>query len=305
MPFYGSYRILPDDSLMKRVIGSALTPDEVDEHRSVTLILDQLSPLLSSYECALRSGNELISTISDWNDRVRKAATSISWTPSQSFEAFYAINHKAISFLSCTRAFLDHTPRNLVKSFGPKSAQLDAFNACQRRLYDANFGYRFMATLRNYAQHKDLPVTFTQMKKTRSVSKGSMMSISYAIDRDVIASDSNVKSSLREEIKQLDPLIDPIPYFTDQHRWNREIFAALVDHHREQIIACRSYFDTLHQKHRIHPNEVLVIWKAEGEAELEYAPISYDLLARLNSAMLTQGPVSFIGDQPLSDPQGI
>lgn len=60
------------------------------------------------------------------------------------------------NLLQSCRSYLDHTPHHLNKLDGRAFA--DPFKKLTNAAYDGHFGYRFMEALRNYAQHRGLPL---------------------------------------------------------------------------------------------------------------------------------------------------
>lgn len=60
------------------------------------------------------------------------------------------------NLLQSCRSYLDHTPHHLNKL--QSHAFADPFRKLTNTAYDGHFGYRFMEALRNYAQHRGLPL---------------------------------------------------------------------------------------------------------------------------------------------------
>lgn len=60
------------------------------------------------------------------------------------------------NLLQSCRSYLDHTPHHLNKLEG--HAFTEPFKKLTNAAYDGHFGYRFMEALRNYAQHRGLPM---------------------------------------------------------------------------------------------------------------------------------------------------
>lgn len=60
------------------------------------------------------------------------------------------------NLLQSCRSYLDHTPHYLNKL--ESHAFADPFKKLTNTAYDGHFGYRFMEALRNYAQHRGLPL---------------------------------------------------------------------------------------------------------------------------------------------------
>jgi len=67
-------------------------------------------------------------------------------------------NRRLVNFLSTARLLLDHTDHDLCRVYGATSAQRDAYNEARRRQYDAKLGYRVLEELRNYSQHRAIPI---------------------------------------------------------------------------------------------------------------------------------------------------
>jgi hypothetical protein len=68
------------------------------------------------------------------------------------------ITVELLNLLSAFRMFIDQTEHTLSLKFGKESPELQAFREAQSEEYDAVFGYRFLCRLRNYAQHRSLPL---------------------------------------------------------------------------------------------------------------------------------------------------
>jgi hypothetical protein len=60
------------------------------------------------------------------------------------------------NLLQSCRSYLDHTPHHLNKL--KSQAFADPFKKLTNTAHDGHFGYRFMEALRNYAQHRGLPL---------------------------------------------------------------------------------------------------------------------------------------------------
>lgn len=67
-----------------------------------------------------------------------------------------AFTRRLSNLLQTCRSYLDHTPHHLgkLKIVGLKKM----FTAETNKAYDANFSYRFMEALRNYSQHRGVPM---------------------------------------------------------------------------------------------------------------------------------------------------
>ena len=63
------------------------------------------------------------------------------------------VNRRLLNLLSAVRMYTDHTRRQLIKSFGKKSAVLCSFQDKSRNLKETNAGFFLLDHVRNYSQH--------------------------------------------------------------------------------------------------------------------------------------------------------
>lgn len=62
------------------------------------------------------------------------------------------------AFLTSMRSFVDQADRTLLHQFGKDSQEREAFKSFLGRLYDSSAPYRFLYGLRNYTQHRSVPL---------------------------------------------------------------------------------------------------------------------------------------------------
>jgi hypothetical protein len=70
----------------------------------------------------------------------------------------HALNRRLVNLLATARLYIDQVPHSLSRLFGEDRAIPDAFDAMKSREYDGFVGYRVMEALRNYLQHRSLPI---------------------------------------------------------------------------------------------------------------------------------------------------
>jgi hypothetical protein len=71
-------------------------------------------------------------------------------------DARVTLNSPIIGYLASSRYFLDSTDKILPKIISV--TQVESFNQFRRNIYDSICEYRFIEALRNYVQHRELPV---------------------------------------------------------------------------------------------------------------------------------------------------
>jgi 5-keto 4-deoxyuronate isomerase len=70
----------------------------------------------------------------------------------------HSINRRIINLLTTCRLYMDQVCHNIHTIYGSGSAQAIAFKTQSSNEYDSVFGYRVMEAMRNYVQHRGLPI---------------------------------------------------------------------------------------------------------------------------------------------------
>lgn len=82
--------------------------------------------------------------------------TPIVW--SASMEELYAVNRRLANFLTTARLYLDQVSHDLSTLYGSSTSIPCDFKVMTNLEYDNSIGYRVMEALRNYIQHRKLPL---------------------------------------------------------------------------------------------------------------------------------------------------
>lgn len=73
---------------------------------------------------------------------------------------FIAVNALTINLISSGRTVTDSAEACMKNSYGENSEEICSFKEnCLSKIYDENFGYRFLYHMRNFSQHLHLPVS--------------------------------------------------------------------------------------------------------------------------------------------------
>lgn len=117
---------------------------------------------------------------------------------------------KLSNLLQTCRSYLDHTPHNLHKIEG--GSYSDQFAALTRTAHARHFGYRFMDALRNYAQHRGLPLHGASFNSswTGDVREGDKGLLQYSVAANVnlseIRRDKKFSAKVLAEVDELQHL---------------------------------------------------------------------------------------------------
>jgi hypothetical protein len=78
--------------------------------------------------------------------------------PSRAKDMIYTLNRRVINLLTSCRLYLDHIRHDLNSIYGDGADVTNVVVQETSRQYDARLGYRVMEALRNYVQHRGLPI---------------------------------------------------------------------------------------------------------------------------------------------------
>ncbi|MFT5329137.1 MAG: hypothetical protein ACI9KA_000214 [Parasphingorhabdus sp.] len=118
----------------------------------------------------------------------------------------HSLNDLQLSFavrlanlLSSCRAYLDQTNRHL-GCLEPNCGDAEAFKNARSHEYDTRFGYRFMEAMRNYSQHRGLPLHGSSYGIKSQEPNLLEYYVATDIDMDELKGDGAFKQTILEEI---------------------------------------------------------------------------------------------------------
>ena len=130
-------------------------------------------------------------------------------------DARVALNSTIVGYLASARYFLDSTDKILPKILS--SAQVKSFNEFRRNIYDSTIEYRFVEALRNYVQHRELPihtVTYHSYTEDRNNIETSdkVTSLSLRAERQTLQEDRKFKKAALKGMPKVIDIIYCIPF---------------------------------------------------------------------------------------------
>lgn len=155
---------------------SQVERDGIGEAMSVVRTFHRES---QSYEHVQRDYDDL----NQYTQGIRQLVNDHGTSPDLALDVEIEVNRRVMALLSSFRAFLDHTAHALSSRFGENSTERNNFQRACSAEYDGEFSYRFVYKLRNYAQHRDLPIGYTKLTGP-SVRTGTSADISLECVRD-------------------------------------------------------------------------------------------------------------------------
>ena len=120
------------------------------------------------------------------------------------FEVRLSFNIKLVNLLTAVRLYVDQLNQNVTECLNGHKNTKDNVKKLFSKEYDENVYYRFMETLRNYVQHRGIPVHSTQQNSSWTSLDGDGMleySIELASNRIYLEEDKKIKKSVLAEME--------------------------------------------------------------------------------------------------------
>jgi hypothetical protein len=129
-------------------------------------------------------------------------------------DEIYLVARRIVNLLTTCKLYLDQSMHHLNVIFGKSSAQSEAISSELSSQYDAHKSYRLMEALRNYVQHRGLPVHslsfFSGLEDDQPGGK-LVYSIIPFIQVKKLQDDPKFKQSIKDELGKTDEQIDLRP----------------------------------------------------------------------------------------------
>jgi hypothetical protein len=125
------------------------------------------------------------------------------------------ISRRLLNLLAATRLYLDSLPRHAASLLGGDDPATTQIKTEPARLYDQSLSYRVMEALRNFAQHRELPIHAIMIgNEWENAPSGNRMACSVvpSLDIEMLAGDAQFKSSVLQELRRMDRRIDVMPF---------------------------------------------------------------------------------------------
>jgi hypothetical protein len=118
----------------------------------------------------------------------------------------YLVARRLVNLLTTSRLYLDQVRHDLGSLYGSDSQQRKDFDDWTHIEYDGRLGYRIMEALRNYVQHRSIPVTTLSVGWQRRELPSGEFGVHTAnpkLDVNSLIEEGGFKASVLEELKNL------------------------------------------------------------------------------------------------------
>jgi hypothetical protein len=133
---------------------------------------------------------------------------------SSTMTELHRLNRRLVNLLATCRLYVDQVPHNLSQDFAEDASLYAAFEASKSREFDAKLGYRIMDALRNYMQHRSLPVhVLLHQSAWRDLPAGRMRehTVTPQTEPQAIREDGKFKAATLAELEALGNRVNMTP----------------------------------------------------------------------------------------------
>ncbi len=169
------------------------------------------------------------------------------------FEVRLGLNIRLVNLLTAVRLYVDQLNQNVRDCVPSDPSAKDLVKSMLSKEYDGNREYRFMEALRNYVQHRGLPIHWTQqsLRRTSLETDGFLeYSMELASQRSYLEEDSRFKKEVLEELEERMDLklttrcyVESISYV---HESVRSLIYESVTSAREMIEGAHRQYTSMH-----------------------------------------------------------
>ncbi|NIA12043.1 MAG: hypothetical protein GWP10_20555 [Nitrospiraceae bacterium] len=190
--------------LCKNVLGNV---PEIEISESEYYALQKARNILSNALEIEEKYEIVISNYLDFEQEILNATTKYMIREHLDYSDFFEVrlgfNIRLVNLLTAVRLYVDQLNQNVTECLNGNKKAKDDVKKLFSKEYDENLYYRFMEALRNYVQHRGIPVHWTQQNsRWTSLDDDGMIeySIELASQRIYLEEDKKMKKSVLAEI---------------------------------------------------------------------------------------------------------
>lgn len=151
----------------------------------------------------------VISNYLDFEQEILNATTSHMIREHLDYSDFFKVrlglNIRLVNLLTAVRLYVDQLNQNVTECIADNSNTKDDVKKLFSKEYDENNDYRFMEALRNYVQHRGIPVHWTQQGgRWTSLEDDGLLEYSMELcsQRSYLEEDKKMKKSVLAEMEE-------------------------------------------------------------------------------------------------------
>lgn len=263
-------------SVLGRVPEIEISKEKYSEYKAARNILSNCLAIEEKYEI-------LISNYLEFEKQILDAAT---WSMvrehvdySDFFEVKLGLNIRLVNLLTAARLYIDQLNQNVqecVPELADAKATMKGFFSKE---YDENLEYRFMEALRNYVQHRGIPIHSTSLGSKR-ISQGDVSFFEYSVEiasqRSYLEEDGEFKKKVLAELDDKIDLKAAVRCYLESISNVHDSARQLVE---QSVKSARELLENAHQQYAAIYSENLVGLSAcvrSEDREIDSVPLLLD-----------------------------
>jgi len=127
-------------------------------------------------------------------------------------EAFQEMNRLILNYLSSFKTFIDHLTTRYTRLQRQGYPFLADYKKITAACYDGNLPYRFFSKLRDYVQHRGLPLGSIHIDEKAAPDGNVDINISICFHRDTLISDYKKWGKVKADLESQPEHMEPLPY---------------------------------------------------------------------------------------------
>lgn len=269
--------------------------DVLAEFHEISNAVSNLQPIIFAFDVVERNYRELVDSIEGHRTRLNDLAVGNALPILSAMDGIILAIQKVSNFLSSASAFLAQTETQLRRVHGKDSPELNLWNEERKDLHATSFSYRFLYELRNFAQHRSLPLSSFNIAGERASETAPMVFKTRAVLlRDGLLGVGYDWKKLRVEIQQQPPEFELLPLIAEYLHSLRQLCLVAVQLQSARLAECARYFDAVRRTLKTPMGAVPVIFIGESSskekppsrfevfpmAQIEYLLREYDRLLK-------------------------
>jgi len=251
------------------VVHQAASADVLTEFHEICSVISNLQPIIFAFDIVERNFREVVDSIEDHRSQLNNLVTAHTGLISVDMSGFVLVAQRVSNFLSSAGAFLTQTEIQLESVHGKKSPELGMWNTKRNDMHAACFSYRFLYELRNFSQHRSLPLSSLNIAGERASENAPMLFKTRAlILRDgLFGVGYDWNRSVEAEVRKQSPEFELQPLIAEYLHILRQLCLEAVQFQSARLVTCARYFDAVRRTLNIPMGAVPVIFIGKSSSK--------------------------------------
>ena len=276
---FGYYTPQSNGTIDSVVNATALDSHALAELHKIVSVVFNLQPIIFDFKMLERNYQELIDSIEEYRSQLIKIAQSLVVPISIVTDGLISASQKVNNLLSSASSFLSHTETNLRRIHGKDSSAYTTWDEKRKNIHAASFSYRFLYELRNFAQHRSIPISRINIAGKRVADVGPIdFKVDLLILRDELLNDGYNWKKLQPEIKQQPMEFNLLPLADEYLHGLRQICLDALKLQSNQLTLCGKYFDAWTSTMNMPVGAIPVIYTGVSKSPEDVPPSRFDVL---------------------------